>query len=80
MVVDDFDIGCVPFLPSETDAPLIVDSNAPRPASIPSELLEPIRWRNPQIRESGRGIEHAQLPQCNLLQVGREPTRPDEVE
>jgi len=46
VVVDDFDIGRSFFGPSETNAPLIIDPDRVLPPTVPSQCLQPVRWRS----------------------------------
>lgn len=44
--------------PHKTDAPLIVDTNAVLPFSVIFQCLKPISWRNSQIIQRLRLVEH----------------------
>jgi hypothetical protein len=78
MVIDDLDIVSVPFIPSETDAPLIVDANAPLSFSIPSQFLKPAaRWDKEKIM-AGSAVNQGQFSKCGFLNIpwqsrGKEP-------
>jgi hypothetical protein len=78
MVIDDLDIVGVPFIPPETDTPLIVDADAPLPFSIPSQFLQPVgRWDTEEIK-AGSAVNQGQLSKGGLLNVpgksgGKEP-------
>jgi len=78
MVIDDLDIVSVPFIPSETDAPLIVDANAPLSFSIPSQFLKPVaRWDKEKIM-AGSAVNQGQFSKCGFLNIpwqsrGKEP-------
>jgi hypothetical protein len=51
MVIDNLDIVCVPFIPPETDTPLIIDADAPLSFSVPSQFLQPVgRWDTEEIK------------------------------
>ena len=63
MIVHDFDIPGICTVPAETDAPLIVDANAPLALSVPMQLLQPIPWRDAEsfdLCSSGKHIKLAQ--------------------
>jgi hypothetical protein len=47
MLVGDFHIGRFPIIPSENQAPLLIDSYAPEPLEIAGEGLEPVAGRDP---------------------------------
>jgi hypothetical protein len=52
VIIRDFDVVGISSLPSETDAILLVDSNAVLTPAVPRESLEPVtRWNRqlPQI-------------------------------
>jgi hypothetical protein len=61
MVIDDLDIVGVPSIPPETDAPLIVDANAPLSFSFPSQFLQPVgRWDTEEIK-AGSSVNQGQF-------------------
>ena len=61
MVVNDLDLVCIAILPSEANAPLIVDPDTVLPSALTSKLLEAISWRDAQILEGLGGINDDQL-------------------
>jgi hypothetical protein len=81
MIVDDFDRVALPVLPFETDAPLIVDTNAVLSGAVPFKRFQAICGRNPQVSEVLGGVEHPQLPtseRLNLIwQAARQVAIPD---
>ena len=70
MIVDDLNGVGVAVIPSETDPPLIVDSNTVLPCAISAQLLEPVTWGQPQILEPQRGVHVAELPEHHAPEVG----------
>jgi hypothetical protein len=72
MIVDDFDLLRAALRPSETDAPLVIDSNAPLSRAISLQKLEPIARRYPEIVESPCGVQQAQLAKRYGLNVERQ--------
>ena len=68
MIIDEFYIVRIGVGPPNTEAPLLVDPNAPLAAPITSELLEPIGGRHTQVVERSGGIEHTESPQGNVLE------------
>ena len=62
VIIDDLDIRRAGTRPLETDAVLIVDSNAVLPPAISTQRLQPIAWRNPQLIQSRDRIQLVQLP------------------
>src|SRR2546430_5958004 len=71
MVVNDLDLMGITLLPSEADAPLIVDPNTVLPSALPSKLLEPVPRRDTQIIESLSGINDDKLAQHCALELAR---------
>src|SRR5262245_6070431 len=56
-----------PAVPSEHDPPLIVDPDAVLPFPITLQGLELIARGHPKVLQTGRGVEHEELPQgCPL--------------
>ena len=69
MVIDDLSIEYVAILPSEADAPLLVDADAVLARAVALECLELIRWRDHQIAQIRSAIEVLQLLACALLNL-----------
>jgi hypothetical protein len=61
MVVNDFDVIRMSSAPYEADAPLIVDTNAVLPLSIPFQALEAVSWERGQRSDLRSGIEDVQF-------------------
>jgi len=75
MVVDDFNVKTVAVLPAETDAPLIVDPDAPLTGAVASELFEPVaRWDAEEV-EGGGTVELLQLALGDPLNILRKSGR-----
>src|SRR5579875_471024 len=77
VVVRDFDIVCFTFLPFETDAVLIIDSDAVLALTITLESLQAITGRDQeiiQLRRSFEGIEPPLRNHRNCLQLLRPNT------
>src|SRR5579884_561022 len=71
MVVDDLNVVSVAVSPSKADAPLIVDPNTMLACAIPSELLESIAWRPPQVVQLFGRVHQPKLAEHDALEVGR---------
>lgn len=69
MVIDDLDIEHVAILPSEADAPLLVDADAVLASAVALECLELIRRRDHQIAQIRGAVEVFQLLACALLNL-----------
>ncbi len=61
MVVDDLNVVRVAAAPSETDPPLVVDSDAVLPAPVALERLQPVARRYAQVVQALGGVELNQL-------------------
>ena len=71
MIVNDLDLMRIAVLPSEANAPLIVDPNTVQPSALPSQLLQPVARRNAQIIESLGSIDDDQVAQHGALEIAR---------
>jgi hypothetical protein len=56
-VIDNLHVGDAIALPSETDAPLVVDANAVKPGPTTLKGLQPVPRRDIQFFESGDRID-----------------------
>ena len=52
---------------NKRDPPLSVDANAVLTGPLASELLKPICWRNLEVIEGRRRVEHPELSQSDAL-------------
>ena len=71
MIVDDFYVVRVLFLPNETDAVLVVDSDTVLAGAISLQRLESVSGQCSKIRQSYRSVSFAKLPMrdvCNSLE------------
>jgi hypothetical protein len=75
VIIYDLDIVSVALLPFKTDAPLVVDANAPLTRSLPKELFQMIGGRDSQIIYGEGIVNHSQFPQCDLLNIRRQLAR-----
>ena len=73
MVVHDLDFMGVALLPSEADAPLIIDPNAVLPGALASKLLESVPGWDTQIIERLSRIDDDELAQHGALELARIP-------
>lgn len=69
MVINDFDVKHVAVLPSEADAPLLVDADTVLARAIAFEGLQLIRWGDHQIAQIRSAVEVLQLLACALLNL-----------
>jgi hypothetical protein len=76
MIVGDFDIKSIPVSPSETDSPLVVDSNAVLPRTIAFQSLQPITGRNLQIRQYNSIFQESKPTPRDLEQITRKAFHP----
>jgi hypothetical protein len=73
MIVDDLDIVGRSIMPPKANPPLLVDPDAVLPAPLTLQSLEPVAWRHPQVSQSTRLVEHAQLAQRHRLDLKQQP-------
>ena len=72
MIIDYLDIFSIPVVPSEADAPLVVDANAPLATPFTLQGFQPItRWLS-KVGHSRCRIDHPQLALGNSDQIGGE--------
>jgi len=62
VIVDDLDLVCVTCAKYETNAELIVNSNAPLTRAISLEFLQPVAGRHSQESNFGGRINKQELP------------------
>jgi len=58
------------FGPSETDAVLVVDSNAVLSEAITFQCFKSVSWRNSQILKPGCDLKLPEFPASNGLETG----------
>jgi hypothetical protein len=79
MVVGDFHFGRLPVFPTENQAPLLIDSHAPKTVKIAGKGFQPVAGRDPQV---GQEIGRVKLPEsqeCPLLNISRQFLRPTAI-
>jgi hypothetical protein len=74
VVVDNLDIARPSSMPSETDAPLVVDADRVLASAIALERLQPIPWWDFEVIESLRAVQETQLSQSDGLDFPRQAT------
>jgi len=62
VIIDDLHISRSRCRPSEANTELVVNSDAALPDAIPSQNLQAIAGRNPQVTDLTGAIQHGQLP------------------
>jgi hypothetical protein len=62
-------------IPSEADAPLVIDPNAVLPGAIPAKGFKTIAWRDTKVVQPGRRIEQLQLAPRDTLERPEAPHR-----
>jgi hypothetical protein len=60
-------------IPTEADAPLIVDPYAVLPRPVTSQSLKPIAWWDPQVVQPSSRVEQLQLTPGNPLERSKAP-------
>jgi hypothetical protein len=69
MIVVYFHLPGSSVAPDEADSPLIVDANAVLSTAVSGKGLQAIAWRDPQVVQSFRVVQHHQLLLCSALNV-----------
>ena len=72
MVVDNLNVHGIAINPLETDSPLIIDANAILSRPVAPKLLQMIGRRHAKVVQPDGIIDHPQLAQRSLLDVGRQ--------
>ncbi len=71
MIISDLYVYGVAIFPGEANAPLVIYANTVLPCPITGEFFQPVRRWDAKIINILRIVYHAQLSQCNLLDIGR---------
>jgi hypothetical protein len=72
MVVGDFHIGRLSVIPTEHQAPLLIDSNAPKPVEIAGKGFQPVAGRYPQVGESVGRVKLPESQEGSFLNLSRQ--------
>jgi len=67
MVVNDFDLVHVAAIPTKTDTPLVINTNAVLPLAPSLQGFQTISRGHSEIREAPRLVEIEELPSCSSL-------------
>jgi hypothetical protein len=67
MIVNNFNMVRIVFLPAEADAPLVIDPNAPLAAAAAFERFQSGAGKSSQISQPLGIMQHTQFPQCHSL-------------
>ena len=70
MIVHNLYIESITFLPSKTDAVLLVDANAVLPGTIAMQSFQMVTRRYPKVLKHNRRIQDRELPECAALKGG----------
>jgi len=76
MVIDYLNVVLQTLFPSESNSPLLIDTNAPKTFQITAQLLKTIAGRNSKILHDSRLIDHPQLASRPCLDVARQLANP----
>lgn len=72
MVIGDLHIGRLAVIPTEHQAPLLIDSHAPQTFEIAAKRFEPVAWRDPQIGEQVGRVKLAEFQKSPFLNIPRQ--------
>jgi hypothetical protein len=70
VIIDDFDLFRIPIVPFKTNAPLVIDADAPLSLSTPLQRFESVGWRQTQIfklESRINGIKCHESPLLNIM-------------
>jgi len=74
VIIRDLDVEGIAASPFETDAPLVVDADAPLPGPIALQLFQPVSRRHAQAIERCCRVDLLQLPPRGPLDLVRQPS------
>jgi hypothetical protein len=66
-VIDDFNVRRLAGLETKTDAPLVIDANAPLPGAVARKFFQTIAGRHTQEIQRHRGVKLLQLANGDAL-------------
>lgn len=69
MIINDLNLKSIAIFPNEADSPLIIDSNTVLSKPVALQLLQPIRWRNPQRVQTTACRENFELSSGKALNI-----------
>lgn len=72
MVVGDFDFRRLAVIPTENQAPLLIDSHAPEAFQIARKGFQPVAGREPQIGQKIGGVKLPETQERPLLNLSRQ--------
>jgi len=72
VVIDDFDFMGTVSLPTEANAPLVIDADGVPAFAVALEGFQPVAWRDGKVVQCGDGVELGEFPQGDALNIGRE--------
>jgi hypothetical protein len=75
MIVHYFDLKRVATTPKKANPPLIVNADTPLPFASARKFFQSICRRNSKIGDIRCAVQHAQLPQRDLLNIRRQFAR-----
>lgn len=75
VIVDDLNVMSATVAPDKADSPLVVDSYAMLSFSFSSESFQAISRRDAKVLNIGAAIQHAKLPEGDVLDIGWQPSR-----
>jgi hypothetical protein len=61
VIIYNFHVIGISFVPGKADAPLIVNSDAVLSFSVPSQLFKPVTGRHPQALQRNGSVQHLQF-------------------
>ena len=74
VIINNSNLADIAILPAEADSKLVIDSDAPEPASVATEFFQPIAWWFCQIGEGRGEVQRLQAPQRDSGEIAPSAT------
>jgi hypothetical protein len=73
MIIHDLNVFRRPVAPTETDSPLVVDSDTVLPLSVTSQQFESVSRHCRHVLQHSRIIQHSEFTPCHILNIAASP-------
>jgi hypothetical protein len=70
MIIGDFHFVRPVMVPNKTDSELVIDANAVLAFAVTLQRFEPVAGRNPPVIQGRSAVQHQELSQRRLPEVG----------
>jgi hypothetical protein len=72
VIIDDFNVVCIPSQPDEANAELVVDANAVLAFSVAQERFKMVAWGCFEVKEFNGAANDEKLLQSSLAKIRRD--------